>query len=321
MQYQSHTWESALLSLAHEARRAHDQQVKTSFDTELLAQAYAYCDSVTALHSRSFYMASSLLPAPTRRAVRALYAFCRVSDDIVDAPPLAADHSRKVLLDRWRAIVMNATPPRDDLVAVAWTDTRMAYAIPPRYAEQLIDGVAQDLTPRRYETFEELAAYAYGVASTVGLMSMHIIGYASNEAVRYAIKLGVALQVTNILRDVGEDLSNGRIYLPQEELDAFGLCDEQLQRRVVSRAWREFMKFQIERNRRLYAEAMPGISLLNKQGRLAITAAAELYKAILGDIERYDYDVFNRRASVSRLGKVSRLPKIWWQSKWVRISR
>lgn len=319
MQLQSHTWESTLLSLAHEARHQSEPHVATTFDQSLLEEAYRYCEIVTAQHSRSFHMASGLLAPEARHATRALYAFCRVSDDIVDTEvddtsPLSAE-TRRARLDKWRTMVMSDNPPMDDMVAVAWTDARLRYKIPRRYAEQLIDGVAQDLTPRRYASFEELAAYAYGVASTVGLMSMHIIGYHSADAIPYAIKLGVALQVTNILRDVGEDLQNGRVYLPQDELDEFRLCEHQMRRGEVTRAWREFMKFQIERNRRLYAEAMPGIALLAKEGRFAIAAAANLYQAILTDIERHDYNVFNRRASISTWGKVRRLPAIWWQSR------
>lgn len=328
MQLQSHTWENALLSLAHEARQQNEVHsataLETSFDPTVLNQAYRYCETVTAHHSRSFHMASSLLPQDARRAVRALYAFCRVSDDIVDNTTTSdgveqSAAARRQKLEDWRMRVMASTPPEDDPVAMAWTYTRLRYQIPTRYAEQLIDGVAQDLRPHRYASFEELAAYAYGVASTVGLMSMHIIGYRSSEAIPYAIKLGVALQLTNILRDVGEDLRNGRLYLPQDELDAFGLCEHQLQRGTVTRAWREFMKFQIERNRRLYAEAMPGIALLADEGRFSIAAAANLYQAILRDIETHDYDVFSRRANVSTLGKLRRLPQIWWQSRTTRL--
>lgn len=314
MQLHSNAWEHTLLSLAHEARQTYESQAATTFDRELLDQAYDYCQALTAHHSRSFYMASGLLPADTRRAVRALYAFCRVSDDIVDIESAGDEATRRTHLEAWRGMVMSSTQPKDDLVAIAWTDTRLRHKIPVRYAEQLIDGVAQDLTPHRYESFDELAAYAYGVASTVGLMSMHIIGYTSNAAIPYAIKLGVALQLTNILRDVGEDLRNGRVYLPQDELKGFGLCEQQMQRGEVSNSWREFMKFQIARNRALYDEAMPGIGMLNREGRFAIAAAAHLYRAILTDIERHDYDVFNRRASISKWGKLGRLPHIWWQS-------
>ena len=186
---------------------------------------------------------------------------------------------------------------------------------PKGYAEQLIEGVARDIQQKRYQTFEELAAYGYGVASTVGLMSMHIIGYASEEAMPYAIKLGVALQLANILRDVGEDWREGRVYLPQEELALFGLGDQDIARGEVDTRWREFMRFQIACNRDLYAQATPGIKLLSADGRRAVSAAGELYRGILDDIEAHDYDVFHRRAHVSRWGKLSRLPGIWWRGR------
>jgi phytoene synthase len=269
----------------------------------LLRQAYARCEAVTARHSRSFYMASGLLPPDKRRAVRALYAFCRTSDDIVDQPggdPEAA-------LAAWRHRVLEAYPPEADLVAVAWADTLARYHIPHRYVEQLIGGVARDLHQKRYETFEDLAAYAYGVASTVGLMSMHIVGFSGPEAIPYAIKLGVALQMTNILRDVGEDYRSGRVYLPQDELAAFGLSDADIAESRVDDRWRALMRFQIERNRRLYAEAWPGIALLDRDGQFAIAAAAELYRGILDDIEAHDYNMFTRRAHVGKLGKLRRL--------------
>jgi phytoene synthase len=203
-------------------------------------------------------------------------------------------------------------PPSDDLVATAWADTRVRFQIPLPYAEQLVDGVARDMYQTRYATFSELATYAYGVASTVGLMSMHIIGFAGAVAIPYAIKLGVALQLTNILRDVAEDWRAGHVYLPQDELATYGLADDDLARGRVDERWRSFMRFQIARNRRLYAEAWPGIALLHGDGRLAVAAAGDLYRAILRDIEAHDYDVFQRRARVGAWGKLRRLPSIWW---------
>ncbi|MBD3183007.1 phytoene/squalene synthase family protein, partial [Candidatus Poribacteria bacterium] len=183
------------------------------------------------------------------------------------------------------------------------------------YAQQLIDGVARDLVLTRYSNFEELTEYCYGVASTVGLMVMYIIGFTGSEAIPYAIKLGVALQINNILRDVGEDWQNGRLYLPQDELSDFGLTENDIAAGKVDQRWREFMKFQINRNRQLYDEAIPGIGMLDADGRFSISAAAELYRGILEDIEANDYDVFNRRAYVSNWGKIRRLPGIWWRSK------
>ena len=281
------------------------------YDAATLAQAYDYCTSMTAVNSRSFHLASGLLPPERRAAVRALYAFCRVSDDIVDRA--AADRSAK--LEAWRRLATASHPPAGEPVAIAWAHARRRYGVPDRYAEQLIDGVARDLRQVRYQTFDELTTYCYGVASTVGLMSMHIIGFRGVEAIPYAIKLGVALQMTNILRDVGEDWRAGRVYLPQEELAAFGLDETDLDLGLVSARWRAFMRFQIERNRRLYRESLPGIALLHKQGRFAIAAAAELYCGILRAIERADYDVFSQRAYVGGLGKLRLLPGIWWRSR------
>ncbi|MBN1283912.1 MAG: squalene/phytoene synthase family protein [Anaerolineae bacterium] len=310
LQYQ--TWERILLSLAHEAKQSAIASVAIPVhDASLLDRAYAHCDAITAAHSHSFYMASALLPRAKRRAIRALYAFCRVSDDIVDCSNCARDAQ----LAAWRQRAMAMTPVSDDLVAVAWTDARHRYRIPHRYAEQLIDGVARDLRQKRYETFADLATYAYGVASTVGLMSMHIVGFAGAEAIPYAIKLGVALQTTNILRDVGEDWRAGRVYLPAQDLAAFDLDESDLAAGRVDDRWRAFMRFQIARNRRLYAEAWPGIAMLSRDGRFAVAAAGALYRAILSDIEAHDYDVFSRRAHLSAWGKLSKLPGIWWRSR------
>jgi phytoene synthase len=256
-------------------------------------------------------LASRLLPAEKRRAVRALYAFCRVTDDIVDNNPETAVTE----LQQWRTYAFSHEPPVDNPVSVAWAETRARCYIPVRYAEQLVEGVARDLIQTRYDTFADLATYCYGVASTVGLMSMYIIGFSGPEAVPYAIKLGLALQMTNILRDVAEDWQRGRVYLPQDELAAFGLTEGDIADGRVTEKWRKFMRFQIERNRRLYEKAWPGIGMLNEDGRFAIAAAAGLYCAILEDIEQHDYDVFSRRAHIGTWGKLRRLPGLWRQSR------
>jgi phytoene synthase len=307
--YQPQAWEHTLLSFAHEGRRSQSKPRPTHIgDTRVLEEAYAYCDFVTGLNSRSFYAASRFLPSEKRRSIRALYALCRVCDNIVDKPI----ENRLAKLTNWRQQSLSRNPSPDNLIAIAWADTRRRYRIPERYQEQLFEGVARDLGQDRYQTFEDLAAYAYGVASTVGLMSMHIIGFDGPGAIPYAVKLGVALQVTNILRDIGEDLRSGRIYLPLEELSAFDLAEEDLSSGLVDNRWRAFMRFQIDRNRELYAEAWPGVGMLNKDGRMAIAAAGKIYGAILDDIEAHDYDVFNRRAYVSTWKKLSMLPAVWW---------
>jgi phytoene synthase len=281
---------------------------------EALEAAYAYCDEVTAQHSRSFHLASSLLPIEKQRAVRALYAFCRISDDIIDQQSSTHSEAEKQM-QAWRHNAFSNHPPMEDLAAVAWADARMRYHIPIHYAEQLVEGVSRDLHQSRYESFADLTTYCYSVASTVGLMSMHIIGFSGPEAVPYAIKLGLALQLTNILRDVGEDWQRGRLYLPLDELAAFNLTEADISAGVVDDRWRQFMRFQVARNRQLYAEAWPGIELLSRNGRFSIAAAADLYRAILTDIENHDYDVFNRRAYIGTWGKLRRLPKLWAQSR------
>ncbi len=307
----SRHWEYQLLGWAEEALRTTTLYSYFSTDQSVLESAYRQCDAITRQHSRTFWMASGLLPVEKRRAARALYAFCRVTDDIVDNnQPAPQRHSA---LQTWRQTVCDPTAAENHPVALAWMDTQRRFKIPSGYAEQLIDGVSRDLIQKRYASFHELAGYAYGVASTVGLMAMHIVGFQSAEALPYAVKLGVALQLTNVLRDIGEDWRNDRLYLPQDELESFGISEDDIQNGSVTSQWREFMRFQIERNRALYRESWKGIRLLDPDGRLGIGAAADLYRAILMDIETHDYDVFNRRAHTSTLQKVRRLPVIWWQ--------
>ncbi len=314
-------WERPLLSLAYEAGKACGPLPRPSNkDERELASAYDFCEAVTAVNSRSFFAASRFLPHDKRRSVRALYAFCRKSDDIVDKPSPGQHDTEAVrdALDTWKLRSLAQKTDERDPVALAWSDVRRHYGIPLRYAEQLLHGVARDITDSRYETFEDVTSYCYEVASTVGLMSMYIIGFSGAQAIPYALKLGVALQLTNILRDVGEDWKAGRLYLPQEDLRRFGLSENDIGAGIVDDRWRAFMRFQIARTRQLYDEAWPGIALLHADGRFATGAAAELYRAILADIEAHDYDVFNRRAHVSRWGKLRRLPAVWWRSKSLR---
>lgn len=304
------TWEHLLLRLAYHALDNRTPVEPISTGREHLEQAYRHCTHITRQHSRTFFLASRLLPGEQRQAARALYAFCRVSDDLVDNEE--GDRLHRLL--QWRQESLASHPPIYNLVALAWADTRARFNIPRQYAEQLLDGVATDLKKNRYKTFAELTQYCYGVASTVGLMTMHIVGYTGDEALPYAIKLGVALQLTNILRDIQEDWENGRLYLPQDELAQFGLTEEDIANGRNDERWHAFMDFQIQRARRLYDEALPGIQRLGKNGRFAIGAAAELYKAILADIEEHNYDVFSRRAHTSGREKLSMLPGIWWRS-------
>lgn len=307
-------WENQLITLAGQLPHPSTRPFFSYWAGDAaLRKAYKWTEKITAEQSKSFYFASALLPEEKRSAVRALYAFCRTVDDIVDQVDSAGD--RESALDYWRQIVQSASSSTDDLVAAAWADTLNRYHIPRHYALQLIDGVSRDLSQIRYQTFEELATYCYGVASTVGLMSMYIVGFKSTEAVPYAIKLGVALQMTNILRDVGEDFGNGRVYLPREELVFYGIRESDIAEGKVTRRWRQFMRFQIERTRQLYEESWAGVKMLEREGQLAIGAASMFYSGILDQIEMNDYDVFTKRASLSAMEKMSRIPGLWLKVK------
>jgi 15-cis-phytoene synthase len=307
-------WEVRLLTAAQEALDSQSMQGRVETNSRDLREAYRVCEVMTRRHSKTFYLASALLPRDKRLAARALYAFCRITDDIVDDP--AKDSEQGVSeLREWQQLVMTECPVQDQPVCLAWADAQMRFDIPRGYAQQLIDGVARDARQQRYQTFDELAEYSYGVASTVGLMAMHIVGFQGADALPYAVRLGVALQLTNILRDVGEDWRNGRLYLPLEELAQFGLDEADVERGLVDDRWRAFMRFQIARNRQLYAESLPGVAMLHRNGRFAIAAAANLYQAILVDIEASDYDVFSRRAHLRMWGKLRRMPQIWFASR------
>ena len=284
MSLQANSWENSLIARAFEGVDRHIpsgswRQTPTLLDRiELFEIAYQRCDEITRINSRTFHLASSLLPQEKQRAVRALYAFCRISDDLVDRSQHAGNQQVAAVFDAWRNQVLDpgavSREKPDDanldhwLVTLAWSAARHQYNIPQRYAEQLMDGISRDLKKNRYNTFEEVVEYSYGVASTVGLMSMYIIGFDGSDAIPYAVRLGVALQLTNILRDVGEDWRGGRLYLPLEELEEFGLSEFDIEKGVVSDKWRRFMRFQIDRVRKLYDESMPGIQLLHPDGRL-----------------------------------------------------
>lgn len=316
------TWEHALLAKAYEALHTPATNLRVLAPTAQSAceAAYSYCAQLVKYNSPTFYLASALLSQEKRRAVRALYAFCRATDDLIDQLPAPGDmrgawpdQSAWDALGHWK-IRLGQSPNAYDPVPLAWADTKARFQIPHGYECQLIEGIARDLRQQRYETFADLADYCYGVASTVGLMVMHIVDFQGEAALPYAVKLGIALQLTNILRDVGLDWQAGRLYLPLDELARFGVAEADIARGQVNARWQAFMRFQIARARALYAEAEPGIALLAPEGRFAIAAAASLYRAILDDLEAHDFDVFHRRAHIGAWGKLQRLPGIWWRS-------
>eukprot|EP00600_Ochromonadales_sp_CCMP1393_P000238 CAMPEP_0174978678 /NCGR_PEP_ID=MMETSP0004_2-20121128/14346_1 /TAXON_ID=420556 /ORGANISM="Ochromonas sp., Strain CCMP1393" /LENGTH=368 /DNA_ID=CAMNT_0016230095 /DNA_START=245 /DNA_END=1351 /DNA_ORIENTATION=+ len=294
-------------------------------DSRALELAYRRCEYVTELFSKTFYMGSSLMGQKAKKHVWAIYAWCRRTDDIVDSPrALLNRETLKNDLADWekRLDSIWADEPQD-LFDLAMADTVKAYpTMPIQPYKDMIKGMIMDvpgLGPDRYQTFDDLYLYCYRVAGTVGLMTLPVLGtaegFAEAEATEPALALGIALQLTNILRDVGEDLERGRIYLPQDEIAQFGLTEEDFFRCEVTPKYVEFMKFQIARARAYYKQAESGVPMLSSNGRFAVQASLELYSRILDVIERNGYDNFNKRAYTTKFEKLSVLPQALYKSK------
>lgn len=269
----------------------------------------AHCEGIALAHARTFALASALLPSEKRRGAFAVYAFCRTADDIVDSTATAessADAAAR--LSAYREAAMRAlhdTSGSPELRELAWAVRR--FSVPRAALESLLSGVGRDLSPVRYRTWTELADYCAAVASSVGEMCAAVFGVAGGSgeherATRHARTLGLAMQLTNILRDVGEDAARGRCYLPDEDLALFDLArDDVLTGRITDAhdRWSSFMALEIARARGLYREAVPGIALLARDAQRCALACAAGYAEILTAIERGGYDTTARRATVS----------------------
>ncbi len=278
--------------------------------------AYDHCRNVTATHARTFYFASFFLGKPKRTACYAVYAFCRYVDDLADEYGRSGNSPAAVeqAILRWRRDLESVYNGRtkEEPVLIAWTDLLRRYDIPRELPELLIEGCMSDLRPSIHvETFDELYDYCYKVASVVGLMTGRIFGYTDPGADARAVDLGIAMQLTNILRDIGEDAAKNRIYLPREELEKFGLKDWNPIEGRITPEFRKFMRFQIDRARGYYASANLGIPMLEPDSRLTVQLMSDNYAAILGAIEQNDYDVFSHRAFVPFSRKLLSVPRLW----------
>ena len=298
--------------------------MKTSVSVD---ESYKLCQQLTAKYSKSFYLGTLLMSPVKRRAIWAIYAWCRRTDELVDGP--AAAMTTPETLDLWQQQLESifAGNPVDDFdQALADTIERFPIEIQP--FEDMIAGQRMDLYRNRHQTFDELYLYCYRVAGTVGLMSTAVMGIdtSMNTApwnknkppyipIKEAIALGIANQLTNILRDVGEDARRGRIYLPLEDLARFNYTPEDLFNGVIDERWRELMRFQIKRARQFYAQAQKGIHYLSTDARFPVWAALIHYSRILAKIERNDYDVFSQRAYVPQWQKLRSLPIAWMRAQ------
>ncbi len=294
---------------------------------EQVDEAYDYCRRVVQRASKTFYWGSLFLPPPKRQAIWAVYAFCRVVDDIVDEEyepavmrpgHLRGSHQPEEELDYWRSAierVYHCGGSGDGPIQLAWSDMIARYPVPLTPVLELIQGVKMDLTQQHYETFAELYLYCYRVAGTVGLLTSPIFGYHHEGALAHAVDLGVALQLTNILRDIGEDARRGRIYLPQNEMSHFGYSEAELMSGVINDAFRELVRFQMIRVDEYYQRSQPGISMLSADCRMAVRLSSTLYRHILDRIRLNNFNVFTKRASVPLQTKLAAVPQYWFMQQ------
>nr|ABY86651.1 phytoene synthase [Citrus x microcarpa] len=291
----------------------------------LLSEAYDRCGEVCAEYAKTFYLGTLLMTPERRRAIWAIYVWCRRTDELVDGPN--ASHITPAALDRWESRLENLFQGRPfDMLDAGLSDTVTKFPVDIQPFRDMIEGMRMDLRKSRYKDFDELYLYCYYVAGTVGLMSVPVMGIApdsqaTTESVyNAALALGIANQLTNILRDVGEDAQRGRVYLPQDELAQAGLSDDDIFAGEVTNKWRNFMKNQIKRARMFFDMAENGVTELSEASRWPVWASLLLYRQILDEIEANDYNNFTKRAYVSKAKKIAALP-IAYAKSLLRPSR
>lgn len=282
-----------------------------------LAAAYEHCRRVTREQAKNFYYAFVTLPPRKRKAICAAYAFCRLCDDITDEPLEAAEKVRRLAQVRAGLEAAYAGQP-DGPVFAALKDASDAFHIPQSYFNEVVSGVEMDLTKSRYRTFDELYTYCYRVASAVGLICIEVFQYRDSQARQYAVDMGVAMQLTNILRDLKEDVERGRMYLPQDEMERFGYSEEELGRGIINEGFLNLMRFQTARARRYFDSGRRLLPLLSWRSRACPAVLHGLYSRILDRIEARGYNVFDRRVRLSTREKLLLTGKLWIQSLFIR---
>jgi phytoene synthase len=274
-------------------------------DSEL-RNSYLECKRLNNLHGKTYFLATRLLPPAKRPFVHALYGFARYADEIVDdlASTLTEDEKADALKSWGTEVLANIKSGKShDHIGAALVDTVNRFSIPISYFEAFLHSMTMDLTVTEYHTYEDLYEYVYGSAAVIGLQMVPILGTISKQSLTEANiaaeKLGTAFQLANFIRDVGEDLTRGRVYLPVTELQSHGVTREMLEERMVTPQIKNALKEQIQRVRSLQAEAKVGINLLSAESRACIEAASELYCGIVDEVEKIDYEIFDKRAKTS----------------------
>lgn len=289
-----------------------------------LRQSYEECKRLNSLHGKTYYLATLLLPKAKRPHVHALYGFARYADEIVDdLHSTLTPQEKSDALRRWSDQMLQdiSNGRSSDHVGRALVDTVQRFSIPISYFEAFLHSMAMDLTVTEYQSYEDLMEYVYGSAAVIGLQMVHVLGAikgAHESALPPAEKLGISFQLANFIRDVGEDLERGRVYLPLDELRAHGVSRSMLEARKVTPQIIEALKFQINRVRQLQSEADAGISLLAPDSRPCIRAASELYCGIVDEVEKINYDVFSKRAKTSNWRRAKTAFPAWIQALQAR---
>ena len=282
-----------------------------------VADAQAYCTALTKKSGSNFYYSFLFLPKARRAAMYTVYAFCKEVDNAVDEPP--AGSNPKEELRRWRAeleAAYHGTPTFP--VTISLAEHVKELSIPQTYFDELIKGVEMDLTASRYASFQDLSLYCYRVASVVGLICLHIFGPTSARAQDYAVALGMAFQLTNILRDIGTDAAQARIYLPQEDLDKYGCTDQAILQRQESDAIRELVHFEAARAHEYYAKAQAAFEALPAGDRRALTVAEimrAVYFRILKKIEEPSHRIFGPRVRLAASHRLAVAAGVWFRSR------
>lgn len=265
------------------------------------------CRAITRVYGTSYYFATQFFPKQVREGIYGIYAFARIPDEIVDDPYKGTREQTLAKLDEWRQAWLHAMQQgwSDAPVMNAIVHSFNKFGIPAEDGEAFLKSMFMDEEKNRYADYAELEEYMYGSAAVIGLMVTRIVGYKSDAAFEHAKKLGYAFQLTNFLRDIKEDSEElGRVYMPADELARFGLTQDDLANGRYDDRFIDFMKWQIERNRQIYREALPGIPMLAWRGRLAVKISYILYKAILVEIERANYNVYRGRVRTTFWRKV-----------------
>lgn len=285
--------------------------------TRILASGYAVAKRITKQYAKTFYFASHFLPRQKKRAAYAVYAICRASDEAVDDNDHVGGADELAHVERNIQAAYDGSALNTPLL-LAFRDAVIRYQIPRSYFDLLLEGMRMDLDQSRYPTFLELYDYCYKVAGVIGLIMLKIFGQRDPQAGQHAVELGVAMQLTNIIRDIKEDAERGRIYIPQDELARYGVSERQIIQAELDEQLRALLIYQIERARQYYAGSVAGIKMISsRSARFVVYAMKEIYGAILEVVERNGYDVFHERAHVSGKEKARRAWRILWRGQYI----